>query len=44
MRDEFGRPTGIFNERAQGLITKHIPETTPEKDAKAFEMASSCLS
>jgi len=28
MRDAFGRPTGIFNERAQGLITKHIPETT----------------
>ena len=39
MRDAFGRPTGIFNERAQGLITKHIPESTPEKDAKAFEMA-----
>ena len=39
MRDAFGRPTGIFNERAQGLITKHIPENTPEKDAKAFELA-----
>jgi len=39
MRDQLGRPTGIFNERAQGLITKHIPESTPEKDAKAFELA-----
>ncbi|WP_297691258.1 amidohydrolase [uncultured Eudoraea sp.] len=39
MRDDFGRPTGIFNERAQGLITKHIPENTPEKDVKAFELA-----
>ena len=39
MRDEFGGPTGIFNERAMGLITKHIPESTPEKDKKAFEMA-----
>mgnify|MGYP001828693193 FL=1 len=39
MRDDFGRPTGIFNERAQGLITKHIPENTPEKDTKAFELA-----
>ena len=39
MRDQLGRPTGIFNERAQTLITKHIPETTPEKDIKAFEMA-----
>ncbi|NNE02884.1 MAG: amidohydrolase, partial [Eudoraea sp.] len=39
MRDALGRPTGIFNERAQTLITKHIPETTPEKDIKAFELA-----
>lgn len=39
MRDEFGGPTGIFNERAMTLITKHIPESTPEQDAKAFEMA-----
>ena len=39
IRDDLGRPTGIFNERAQSLITKHIPESTPEKDVKAFEMA-----
>lgn len=39
MRDGLGQPTGIFNERAQTLITQHIPETTPEKDAKAFELA-----
>ena len=39
MRDPLGRPTGVFNERAQTLITKHIPESTPEKDAKAFELA-----
>ena len=39
MRDDLGQPTGIFNERAQTLITKHIPETTPEKDAQAFELA-----
>jgi len=39
MRGELGQPTGIFNERAQMLITKHIPETTPEKDTKAFELA-----
>lgn len=39
MRDALGRPTGIFNERAQTLITKHIPENTPEKAVKAFEMA-----
>ncbi|MFS4466407.1 amidohydrolase [Maribacter sp. 2210JD10-5] len=39
MRDALGRPTGIFNERAQGLISEHIPENTPEKDIKAFELA-----
>lgn len=39
LRDALGRPTGIFNERAQGLIRKHIPESTPEKDIKAFELA-----
>lgn len=39
MRDEIGRPTGIFNERAQNLIRKHMPESTPEKNAKAFELA-----
>ncbi|SHI42938.1 hypothetical protein SAMN04487911_10243 [Arenibacter nanhaiticus] len=39
MRDAMGRPTGIFNERAEYLITKHIPESTPEKDIKAFELA-----
>lgn len=39
IRDQLGRPTGVFNERAQNLITQHIPETTPERAAKAFEMA-----
>lgn len=39
MRDKFGQPTGIFNERAQGLIRKHIPENTPEKNIKAFDLA-----
>lgn len=39
IRDELGNPTGVFNERAQTLITKHVPETTPEKDKKALEMA-----
>jgi predicted amidohydrolase YtcJ len=39
IRDALGVPTGVFNERAQGLITRHIPENTPQRDAKAFEMA-----
>jgi len=39
MRDEIGRPTGIFNERAQSLIQEHIPQTTPEKNIEAFELA-----
>ena len=37
--DELGRPTGVFNERAQTLISKHIPETTPESDKQAFDLA-----
>jgi len=39
IRDALGRPTGVFNERAQTLITKHIPANTPETDTKAFELA-----
>ncbi len=39
IRDALGRPTGVFNERAQTLITRHIPEETPETDQKAFELA-----
>ena len=37
--DASGKPTGVFNERAQTLITQHIPERTPESDIKAFELA-----
>lgn len=37
--DALGRPTGVFNERAQTLITQHIPDKTPESDTKAFELA-----
>jgi predicted amidohydrolase YtcJ len=39
LRDDMGNPTGIFNERAMGLISRFIPETTPEKDMKAFQLA-----
>ena len=37
--DEFNRPTGIFNELAQTLISKHIPKNTPETDNQAFNLA-----
>ncbi|MEJ2162524.1 MAG: amidohydrolase family protein [Robiginitalea sp.] len=39
IRDDLGRPTGIFNERAQTLITRNIPGNTPERNAMAFELA-----
>lgn len=39
IRDELGNPTGLFNERAQGLIGRHIPENSAETDDKAFELA-----
>lgn len=37
--DELGNPTGLFNERAQYLITQHIPDNTAETDAQALELA-----
>lgn len=39
IRDALGNPTGIFNERAMGLIAKYIPEATPSRDAQALELA-----
>ncbi|MBL7851422.1 MAG: amidohydrolase [Cyclobacteriaceae bacterium] len=39
IRDKMGNPTGIFNERAQTLIRKVIPENTPESNARALELA-----
>ncbi len=39
IRDELGNPTGLFNERAQTLIAQHVPETTPERDRRALELA-----
>jgi len=39
IRDKYGNPTGIFNERAQGLIRKVIPENTLESNTKALELA-----
>ena len=38
-RDELGNPTGVFNETAQQLIRKHIPDNTPERDRMALELA-----
>lgn len=37
--DELGNPTGIFNERAMGLIAQHIPDDTEETDAQALDLA-----
>ncbi len=37
--DELGNPTGLFNERASGLISQHIPETTEETEQQALELA-----
>ncbi|RMG22446.1 MAG: amidohydrolase [Bacteroidetes bacterium] len=44
LKDAQGQPTGIFNELAQGLISRHIPETTPEREDRALELAiAECL-
>lgn len=37
--DELGNPTGLFNERAQGLISQYIPDNTEETDRQALELA-----
>ncbi len=37
--DKFNKPTGVFNERAQTLITKHIPEKNIQTDIQAFNLA-----
>lgn len=39
IRDKTGRPTGVFNERAQLLITNNIPEMTGDQYAQAFDLA-----
>ena len=44
IKDELGNPTGIFNERAMSLITRHIPDNTQETDAQALDLAiKACL-
>ncbi|TDY61013.1 amidohydrolase [Algibacter lectus] len=37
--DQFGMPTGIFNEHAISMIYKYIPEETPETNIQAFNLA-----
>jgi predicted amidohydrolase YtcJ len=39
IRDQLGNPTGIFNERAQSLITQYIPSNDEESDSQALELA-----
>jgi hypothetical protein len=39
IKDAAGDPTGVFVERAQGLIGRHIPSSTPEMNRRALELA-----
>lgn len=44
IRDALGNPTGIFNERAMGIIARHIPDDTQARDEQALELAlAACL-
>lgn len=44
IKDDQGNPTGIFNENAEELINKHIPESTPDSDRRALALAiDECL-
>jgi predicted amidohydrolase YtcJ len=39
IRDPLGNPTGLFNERAQGLISSNIPDDSEETNTQALELA-----
>lgn len=39
IRDKMGNPTGIFNERAMGIISKHIPQDDESRDSQALSLA-----
>ncbi|MBX2962671.1 MAG: amidohydrolase [Cyclobacteriaceae bacterium] len=39
IRDELGNPTGIFNERAMGLISRYMPSDEDGRDEQALELA-----
>ena len=44
IRDENGKPTGVFNEVAQRLISKHIPDESDAYRDKSLELAiEECL-
>jgi len=44
IKDKKGTPTGVFNENAMELITRHIPESSPESDQKSLTLAiDECL-
>ena len=39
IRDEHGNPTGLFNENAENVIAKFIPDSDEERVTQAFELA-----
>ncbi len=44
VKDSQGNPTGIFNESAQSLIEKHVPEADARHEQEAFDKAlEECL-
>ena len=44
IKDELGNPTGIFTERAEGIIGKLVPAETEERAEQALELAiEECL-
>lgn len=44
IRDALGNPTGLFNETAEDLIYRVMPQNSPESDQKALELAiAACL-
>lgn len=44
IKNELGNPTGIFNERAMGLVSRNIPDSNEGDDVRAMQLAiEECL-
>ena len=44
LKNDLGNPTGVFNERAMGLISRHIPYNSEDDDDRAMHLAvKECL-
>ncbi|MFP3458993.1 amidohydrolase family protein, partial [Psychrobacter sp. SIMBA_152] len=43
IKDEFGKPTGIFIDKAETLVTQHMPATSAQSVSNALDAAGKHL-